>query len=133
MATCEEGCTCKRHDGPWLGKVREDMRGRAMHFKHGHSMKYVPGRMNVSPTYKSWQSMKNRCRPGKPYALRGISVCDRWLHSFENFLSDMGERPEGTSLDRMDNDGNYAPSNCRWASPSEQQRNKRPYLEWSKL
>jgi hypothetical protein len=83
-----------------------------------------------SDTYRSWHGMRQRCSDPKQenykyYGGRGITVCDRW-QSFENFLADMGERPEGTSIDRYpDNDGNYEPGNCRWATRSQQQHNKR--------
>ena len=87
---------------------------------HGHSTE-------ESPTYSSWHSMKQRCLRPRPKDVKyysHVTVCDRWL-VFANFLADMGERPEGTSLDRIDNAKGYEPGNCRWATPTEQVRNRR--------
>jgi hypothetical protein len=80
--------------------------------------------------YEIWCSMKARCtRPTTTsypnYGGRGIRVCDRWMRSFEHFMADMGQRPAGYSIDRIDVNGNYEPSNCRWVPRAEQMRNTR--------
>jgi hypothetical protein len=86
------------------------------------------------PLYDTWKSMRRRCtdpnwRRYDRYGGRGIRVCDRWLHGeggasgFTCFAADVGERPPGTSLDRIDNDGHYEPGNVRWATQSDQMRN----------
>jgi hypothetical protein len=84
--------------------------------------------MSRSPLYKIWSSMKNRCICPTAthyyrYGGRGIKVCDRW-QQFENFYKDMGERPEGLTLDRIDNDGDYSKENCRWVSHQENCQNR---------
>lgn len=83
-----------------------------------------------SPTWISWRAMINRCEhrssPSyEDYGGRGICVCERWRHSFDNFLTDMGIRPAGKQLDRIDYNGDYEPSNCRWSTSMEQNQNRR--------
>lgn len=95
--------------------------------KHGHT--WTGGR---SPTYSSWLAMRDRCsNPARKeyanYGGRGIAVCERWLgpEGFENFLADMGPRPDGMTLDRCDGALGYWKENCRWATRSQQQQNTR--------
>lgn len=100
-------------------------KARINNYIHGHATE-VDGR---TPTYVSWRNMINRCsreyeKSFKYYGAKGIKVCDEWLNSFEQFLSDMGERPDGCTLDRKDNEKDYCPENCIWSSLNKQARNK---------
>lgn len=113
--------------------------------KHGSSVK----KSRYFKEYQVWKAMRRRCynvadKHFKDYQGRGISVCERW-DDFHSFILDMGPCPSGYSLDRIDNDGNYEPSNCRWADKKTQAINKRtvphltisgqtkPAFEWAKL
>lgn len=124
--TCKQvtSCGCK---------VYEMARERALkrNLVHGHNTV-----KQKSPTWNSWNAMLKRCsqpnhRSYPDYGGRGITVCERWRSDFRNFLADMGERPAGTTIDRRDNNGNYELGNCRWATRSEQQRNRRPF-KWKR-
>ena len=95
---------------------------RMTNLKHGHRRT-----KKVTATYISWANMLNRCSsPNSPefhrYGGRGITVCERW-NDFRNFLEDMGIRPEGLTIDRIDNDRGYEPENCRWVTHKENNRN----------
>lgn len=108
-------CGCMKSDRLVMAKT-----------KHGHARGL---RKPESRTYMIWVAMLQRCKGrgemGKKYYLdRGITVCERW-HDFKNFLDDMGEVPPGMSIDRVNNDGNYEPSNCRWATAQQQADNRR--------
>lgn len=104
-------------------EARQEKEGRlkrSNNFKHG---------LNKTPVHNSWRAMRERCRRKhhrqyKDYGGRGIKVCARWK-KFENFLADMGHPPKGYWIERVNKNGNYCPSNCKWASPKEQNRNRR--------
>jgi hypothetical protein len=110
------GCLQQRRSSETMSKIL---------LKHGRNK-----RGKKMPEYISWQAMKRRCYNEKNdnyryYGGRGIKVCDNWINSFTNFFEDMGERPKGYTLDRIDPYGNYEPSNCRWATYKQQSNNQR--------
>lgn len=107
------------------GCLAREMRG-LLNRRHGK---------HASSTYQVWADMKSRCNNSsnhayKYYGGRGIKVCDRWA-SFDGFLADMGERPIGMTLDRVNTDGDYEPGNCRWATMQEQGNNRRTNIRIS--
>jgi hypothetical protein len=133
---CRWWCRCEcgterpvRQDLLMIGDATSCGKGACSdEFKHGHTVDGVP-----SLEYSSWANMKQRClNPNntsyEDYGGRGITICPQWIDSFEQFFSDMGERPSPEmSLDRINNNDGYHPGNCRWATDTQQAQNKRKY------
>lgn len=105
------------------GCLREEVIKKGGNFRHG---------LDNSPEHNSWVSMKNRCnnpnnRSYKNYGGRGITVCERWMESFDNFMKDMGNKPgDQYSIDRRNNNAGYCKDNCKWSDKKEQANNRRP-------
>jgi hypothetical protein len=115
-----DGNMLRRGESKSCGCLHREL-AKARATKHG---------MRGTPEYRSWQAMKSRCfNPRNPayenYGGRGIVPCEEWL-SFEGYFADTGTRPPGCTLDRIDNDGGYTPSNWRWADRKQQNQNRRP-------
>jgi hypothetical protein len=120
LAGVTKSCGCiNKESASALGKSQTGAANPS--FIHGGAF-----RRNHLPEYDAWICMKRRCVAEPGYVDRGIQVCERWKDSFENFFIDMGPKPSSThSLDRENNDGNYEPDNCRWATPKQQANNRR--------
>lgn len=123
---CQKKSTCRGFCSGHFEQYKKY--GKIIHQK----LRTPTGRMKL-PEYNSWRAMKERCynknnKAYKNYGGRGIKVCNRWLDrtdGFTNFLSDMGGRPEGSSLDRIDTNGDYCPENCKWSNRQQQNINRR--------
>ena len=130
-AECQ--CDCGKKTETTLHRLRSGATKSCgclmLEISHIAPLKHGYARKNKSRTWRIWRNMRTRCNNEnstnyKNYGQRGITVCQRW-EKFENFLADMGEAPEGMSIERKDNDKGYAKNNCKWATRKEQGRNCR--------
>lgn len=133
--TIVEGKKLRRGHTRSCGCLKREV-SAARQFKHGHT--YVLGNKRLSMNvytreYRAWMNLKQRVlNPNSEdynnYGARGITICERWLNSFSDFYVDMGPCPEGLEIDRINVNGNYEPSNCRWTTELIQARNRRPFI-----
>lgn len=133
VCLCDCGNTCEvesynlRHQTKSCGCIHKEAISK-VNYKHGGSIGY-----KECKEYGAWQGAKSRCfnkndHKYKAYGARGITMCDKWKNDYSAFLQDMGRCPDGFSLDRINVDGNYEPSNCRWADIYTQSNNKRNHV-----
>jgi hypothetical protein len=133
MATRSEVMKLRWADPEYARRIKENLAKHASDGGKASAGTTTHG-LSGTPEYTSWKGMKERClntrhKKFKNYGARGITVCERWMNSFDNFLADMGPKPEPKrdySIERKNNDGNYEPGNCKWATQDEQQKNRRP-------
>lgn len=123
-------CDCGNEKEQWMSSLKAGVDSCGCLTKEKLKNRLTKHGMAHTRQYKAWAAMKDRCLNNKNQAFphyggRGIAVCDRWMESFDNFICDMGQRPAGMTLERVDNDKGYEPGNCIWATRKSQQRNRR--------
>lgn len=141
VKSCDKPVVIKKHQLCWAHYLKwwrygDPERQQTYRCSGEDHPNYKHGRWN-DPTYKTWVHMVSRCYNPKDeaynrYGNQGITVCNRWRESFWNFLADMGEKPDRLTLDRIDSTRSYEPENCRWASYTEQGRNRPSFVKLSK-